>query len=501
MQSKNQAAQHISDGPLSDGQHHTKRDPSMTSRGAKYWDNGAIPLIAPDVLGNIISEVSDVGVVMTEDAEVLSVLINPNAQNYQKLESFEGKPFQNSLTVESVPKFNERLATFLANGPHVRPLELNHTDPSQRFEYPVRYSFHRIGPDGAILLLGRDLRPVAEMQQQLVKAQLALEHDYEQQREFDTRFRVLMESTSDAIIFVSTQSGRMTELNKTAAALLGRSHESLMGQSFSDLFEVKSRSNLMDQLSTQAMANTDIPTSLVLRKGGQKLRVTATLFRSAGERFMLCRLRSENAENGPADALAMNVQHLYANGPDAMVFATEDGNMVSANDAFLNLIGVAHDMNVRGRSLADYLLRGSVDLKVMTENTARTGWMRVYATKIAGDYGSPRNVEISVTRIETGQSDVFAFVIRDAGRMDAGRPAPAEGDENINSVIELVGSATLKDIVAETTNVVEKMCIETAVELTMNNRVAAAEMLGLSRQSLYVKLRKFNLLSRETKED
>jgi DNA-binding NtrC family response regulator len=69
-------------------------------------------------------------------------------------------------------------------------------------------------------------------------------------------------------------------------------------------------------------------------------------------------------------------------------------------------------------------------------------------------------------------------------------------DEGVRSVMELVGSATLKDIVAETTNVVEKMCIETAVELTMNNRVAAAEMLGLSRQSLYVKLRKYGLLSR-----
>ena len=65
------------------------------------------------------------------------------------------------------------------------------------------------------------------------------------------------------------------------------------------------------------------------------------------------------------------------------------------------------------------------------------------------------------------------------------------------TLVELVGSATLKEIVSETTNVVEKMCIETAVSLTMNNRVAAAEMLGLSRQSLYVKLRKFDLLSRE----
>jgi DNA-binding protein Fis len=44
------------------------------------------------------------------------------------------------------------------------------------------------------------------------------------------------------------------------------------------------------------------------------------------------------------------------------------------------------------------------------------------------------------------------------------------------------------------------MCIETAVTLTRNNRVAAAEMLGLSRQSLYVKLRKYGLLSKDGEE-
>jgi len=44
---------------------------------------------------------------------------------------------------------------------------------------------------------------------------------------------------------------------------------------------------------------------------------------------------------------------------------------------------------------------------------------------------------------------------------------------------------------------IEKICIETAIELTQNNRAAAAEMLGLSRQSLYVKLRKFDLLAKD----
>jgi len=139
----------------------------------------------------------------------------------------------------------------------------------------------------------------------------------------------------------------------------------------------------------------------------------------------------------------------------------------------------------------------------MAENATRGGRMRNYATKIAGDYGSPRPVDMSVTRLTAGLKTVFAFVIRDASRMDSETTTSAATptDETMRSVVELVGSATLKDIVSETTNVVEKMCIETAVRLTMNNRVAAAEMLGLSRQSLYVKLRKYDLLGRDAPAD
>jgi DNA-binding NtrC family response regulator len=77
------------------------------------------------------------------------------------------------------------------------------------------------------------------------------------------------------------------------------------------------------------------------------------------------------------------------------------------------------------------------------------------------------------------------------------RPGLNVTEDGVRSIMELVGSSTLKDIVAETADVVEKMCIETAVELTRNNRVAAAEMLGLSRQSLYVKLHKYGLIGQD----
>ncbi len=469
----------------------------MTSRGAKYWNSGTIPLIAPDILGNIITDVADLSLVISKTGMILSVLVNPVHDFFRRLEQWDGKDIRTALAPESVVKFNTRLADFLNSKIEMRPVELNHADAMGRWEFPIRYSFHQIGPDGAILMLGRDLRPVAEMQQQLVKAQMALERDYEAQREYDTRFRVLMESSREAVVFVSVQTGRITESNSVAAAILGRVRDDLIGLPFAPEFEMRKRGDLLDALTTQAIADRAVPVRLQLARSGDGVRLIPTLFRAAGERVLLCRIEPEANESIPADSLTQNLTGLYALGPDAMAFTGEDGEILATNESFLNLIDVAHDMNIRGRSLADFLSRGSVDLKVLTENAARSGRMRLYPTKMSGEFGSPRPVEISVTTLQAGTQTVFAFVIRDIARLDQSRPngAPVT-DDNVRSVMELVGSATLKEIVAETTDVVERMCIETAIELTMNNRVAAAEMLGLSRQSLYVKLRKYGLIGR-----
>jgi transcriptional regulator PpsR len=470
----------------------------MTSRGTRYWNSGAVPLIAPEILGDIITQVSDLAIVISDEGQILSVLVNPVHDFFKRLESWEGKDIRTALAGESIAKFNARLADFVGSAGQTRAVELNHADALGRWEFPIRYTFHRIGPDGAILLLGRDLRPIADMQQQLVKAQMALERDYEAQREYDTRFRVLMESTREAVIFVSAQSGKITEANGMAANVIGRSREDLSGAAFADEFDMKKRGDILDVLSTQAISDRAVPVKVTLRRTGASVRIVPTLFRAAGDRLLLCRIEAEDDARAQSDTLGQHLSALYQQGPDAIVFTDEVGTILSTNDGFLDLIDAAHDLNAKGRGLADYLARGSVDLRVLTENAARAGRMRLYPTKMSGEFGSPRAVEISVTAIQAGPSNVFAFVIRDASRMDNVRPAGAPvTDENVRSVMELVGSASLKEIVAETTNVVERMCIETAIELTMNNRVAAAEMLGLSRQSLYVKLRKYDILSKD----
>jgi len=51
----------------------------------------------------------------------------------------------------------------------------------------------------------------------------------------------------------------------------------------------------------------------------------------------------------------------------------------------------------------------------------------------------------------------------------------------------------LKELVRETADVIERLCISAALKLTGDNRATAAELLGLSRQSLYAKLRRYGL--------
>ena len=57
----------------------------------------------------------------------------------------------------------------------------------------------------------------------------------------------------------------------------------------------------------------------------------------------------------------------------------------------------------------------------------------------------------------------------------------------------LVGRVSLKNLVRDTTDLVERYFIEAALESTGDNRTSAAEVLGVSRQSLYVKLRRYQL--------
>ncbi|MEP6020440.1 MAG: transcriptional regulator PpsR [Paracoccaceae bacterium] len=469
----------------------------MASHVETTWTSGLISAMNSDVAAQIISRVADFGLIIDGSGKISGAQSSLESVDQAHIANWSGQQMQSTLTVESVPKFESRLAQFLAGQSDVLPVELNHKASGDFSKLPVRYSFHHLNDQGAVLMLGSDLRRTAEMQQQLVSAQIALEADYEAQREQDIRLRVLMESSDVATVFISVATGHVVSCNTATEVLLGKSKEVLIDTPFANEFEAKGRKDIVERLISAAAEQSQPPVIAKSAQGTRKLSLSPTLFRGSSSQMVLCKITSIGVQSGTADQLQHHLADLFRSGVDSIVFVTEAGIILSANEAFLKLAHVAHSQSVIGRSFIDFCARGTVDLNVMIENARRSGGMRLYATKVTSAYGGERAVEISTSVLKAGVEAVFALVIRDSHRVETVSTSNKHiTDVDMNSVIELIGGQSLKDIVAKTTDVVEKMCIETAVQMTSNNRVAAAEMLGLSRQSLYVKLRKYDLISK-----
>jgi len=476
----------------------------MNTLGSEFWDQPSAPAIAPEQFNEIVTTATDLAIALDTEGMVKSVVVNPLNPTLGRLDHWKDRDIRDFMAEDSLSKLERQLEAYRVGAARRgEAIEVNHFDDA-KWEFPIRYTLHKTGRDDIILMLGRDLRPIAELQHRLVKAQLALEKDYETHRDYETRYRVVMRTARDALILVDVGSGRIVDLNAAAARLLGADPDALAGAAFAQEFEGRRRGEFIEGLAIAAGDEAAGPMRVTTRRGGTDALLDPVVFRAAGDKMLLCRIAPAQTAETMAGALAMSLGGLFRDGPDAMVFTDAHGVIRTANDAFLGLCDAGRMTDVKGKSLAEFLARGSVDLKVLMDNAASGGAMRVYATRLEGAHGSRLSVELSATHLGKTGAGEFAFVIRDTSRMEVVRepaaaslPGPSPvSDDAMRNVMELVGAAPLKDIVSATTDVVEKMCIETAVELTENNRVAAAEMLGLSRQSLYVKLRKYRLLNK-----
>jgi len=447
----------------------------------------------------LVEQAADMAVLLSRDGIVEGISTNPESPSLGCLDHWVGRAFADFLSSESREKFEERCALLRDDkGYEPRPLEINHVD-NANWEAPVRYTIHRVGSEGALLLLGRDLQPFAEVQQRLVAEQAARERDAQLLRGTETFYRVVLEASETPLVMIEPEPGRIRDINTAAAQLLGSKVDTLRGSAFAQIFEGRRRAEFADALQAAAVADEMRGVDCVSRRNGRVIKVLPEYFRAAGALYMLCRIAPMDDSDGTGPEFAGALATLYADAGDAIVLTDGKGLIRDANEAFLVLADAAQLRDLKGESLADFLVRGSVDLKLLMEGATKRGRMRRYAAQVQSVVGTRAPVEISATRLRQRGADMgFGFIIRESV---AREPAEATGDavgvsdEAMKSVMDLVGTASLKELVSATSDVVEKMCIETAVRLTGNNRVAAAEMLGLSRQSLYVKLRKYGLLN------
>jgi transcriptional regulator PpsR len=448
--------------------------------------------LQPEAMAKIVSATADVALVVDDGGVVLHVEFGGDRGLASLLDGLIGRHWLDTVTPESRSKASDLLQEAAAND-DARPREINHP-ASERDSVPIRYSAIRNTGSNEIIVIGRDLRNLAELEQRLAFTQQALERDYARLRAAEARYRLHFAVSSEAAIIADASNRRIIEANPAALAIFG-DRVKASGRTIQQLFDAPSQDAFLSLLARATTSSEGAEGVCRLADGKRDVTLHTVLFRQEGVSLILLRVLQDAARATSGAALADElpfteaVEHL----PDGFVITNHEGRVLAVNPAFLELVELGTAQQSVGQNVDRWLGRSSIDLASMRDLLARDGAIRSFSTLVRGAFGTTADVDISATAFGK-KNQTHAYLIR--RRSTAPNLESRLMDDlpqSVQHMAELVGSVPMKDLVRQTADIIERLCIEAALRLTGDNRASAADLLGLSRQSLYAKLDRYGL--------
>ncbi|MHA7816074.1 MAG: transcriptional regulator PpsR [Pseudohaliea sp.] len=449
----------------------------------------AVDLDAAALVG-LLAKVADIGFVLDRDGGIAELASNGGELAAHIGESWLGRSLLDTVEGDSRQRLADTLAAVWAHPGEPERIDLAHI-LEDGAPLPVEYRFVTLPDGGGVIAAGRDMRPVASLRQQLLNAQQALEQDYWRLRQVETRYRQLFDMIADAILVVDAGSGRVLEANPAASELLGGGNR-VVGKPFPLGLSERSQRDITGLLAEAQATGRALLSGVTRAVDDAPLSAVVSYLRQGSETRFLVRFAREGGElaGGDEQALPPSLQQA----PDAVLLTDTEGRVLAANRTFLDLAQVVGEDRLTGLSADRWLGRSGVDLSVLLSNLNERGTVKLFSTVLRGEAGVNTDVEISACTLGDGPRGRLAFYIRDVSRRVS--DGQASGDSlpsSIEQITRRVGRMPLKELVRESTDIIEAMCIRAALELTQDNRASAAELLGLSRQSLYAKLRRYDI--------
>jgi transcriptional regulator PpsR len=360
----------------------------------------------------------------------------------------------------------------------------------------------RLGAGGPVLAVGRDLRAIAAIQQRFVEAQQELERDYWKQRQAESRYRLLFQVATDAVLVVDALTLSIVEANHSAAALFGATPEQLAGRQASAAIDPLSRP-AVDELLVTARASgrpAEIRARLARRAdatGTALVDVSATPFRAtvdgASVMLLLVRARGSAPRSGdPAQQLAEFVEHT----PDAVAITDSSGRVQMANPAFLTLCRHGSTENrIKGLALGEALGDPGLRLGPLVGEVRRLGIATRVRARIGGAGVDGCEVEVSAALLAEGDQECIGFTLRRLGlpRTTGDLPALEGLAQAIDGLAEQLGRVSLPELMQEASHLAERHLILGALQQARGRLADAADWLGITPDSLGLRLRRHGL--------
>jgi len=372
---------------------------------------------------------------------------------------------------------------------------INFLSPSKQ-PAPLLVKAFKFQNQNDLVMAARDLGSMAKMQQKLMDTHRSMERDYLRLRHLESRYNTLFENSSEPILIVDLTTKKIAQANSAAVkALMLEDSKKIIGSEFQSYFAQDNKGDIEDLIRSAQNSGKTKALRAKSNSGEQDFTIMPSLIVQEGGPQLMIRLGVKSLTQG--SDLNKLTQEWYTDAlqtaPYGFVVTDAAGIVLSANDEFITLSGSFSLSQVLGKPFESWLARGGVDWGVLSNNLKQLTSIRNFATELLSQSNTTIEVEISATTLSTDEKR-YAFFLRDVHRLSQTGPvASSNMAGSVSQLAQLVGRMPMKDIVGETSDMIEKMCIQSALELTQNNRASAAEMLGLSRQSLYVKLHRYGL--------
>jgi len=403
-----------------------------------------------------------------------------------------GESWGDVVTSETKPKVASMLDDAAAE--RIGPArQVNHPVAGGE-DVPVRYRLVKLPDSERLFAVGENMSDLARAQSRLVQAQMELEADYRKLRDKEARYRTVFQMAGRAVLVVDGASQTIMDANRSAGTLLGKDPRKLIGESVPNLLDRTSRKEgvqIMTEAHYQGSAK-NFQSRIAV--DGQECVISVEPFRENGQNNLLIKFDQDSTVIAANDSHETDGLHILRNLPEGVVLLDVQGNVLAVNEQFLDLVQVLNKDRLIGRHLNNWVGASSVDTQVLLSKLKKESRANGFATVVRGEAGGFNDVVVSAASVGGGGQAQFILIISADSRRNTPITAkPYGADAKPDGISELVGRVPMKELIRDSVDVIEKMCIEAALNQTGNNRASAADLLGLSRQSLYIKLKRYGL--------
>jgi transcriptional regulator PpsR len=425
----------------------------------------------------------DITLTLDRDGVIRSVSPS-DALEHEALDRWRGRPWRETVPSALVERVAQAIEASRNSG-ESQCFRVQQRLPSGR-EMPVEYTTVSLGKKAGFVAIGRNLQNVSDLQSRLADALKAREQDFWRLRDIEQRYRAILEASDEAVILVRASNMRVVEANVRAARSLGL----LPGAEFFPDLSARDRKAFEAALDL-ARAQGRAPNIALHLQNGSQWSLRASLVTNDSDAFYILQMAPLSAPEAASES--DNLEQILHRFPDAFVVVDHEGAIVRANPTFLDFAQVGVEGAVLGQKLKRWLSHPGEDFQVIAGLVQRHGSARMLRAHLEGELGSAMEVEISAVGDRAPNPKNYGLLMRDV--------SPRESRLDTGSSIELSdspsGGEALKDtldaVVAASVEGIERRYISEALAKCRGNRTQAARQLGLSRQTLHVKLNKYKL--------